>query len=211
MQVERLDKHIDHMDRVVLVYPILQSFWQERQLGSVRAFNEASHPCPPSLRAAAGSSRVHAVQRLPPRSLPLPVLRRAAPPRRADIRSRHAAGGRRPDLLDQHRGGLQPAQRKDRFHLKPLRAPFEPSQHILAANARGERTIFGRARGSIEPEPLLQLRSYPIEEGSQFDRHRPAWCVDYVDRQRLRLTILKHHGELPGPHRCIHFVGHDPC
>src|SRR5215468_4205588 len=48
MQVERLDKRIDHMDRVVLAYPILQTFRQERQLGSVRAFNEASHPYPPS-------------------------------------------------------------------------------------------------------------------------------------------------------------------
>src|SRR5215471_14749109 len=48
MQVERLDERIDHMDRVVLAYPILQTFRQERQLGSVRAFNEASHPYPPS-------------------------------------------------------------------------------------------------------------------------------------------------------------------
>ena len=43
-----VDEHIDHMDRVVLAYPILQTFRQERQLGSVRAFNEASHPYPPS-------------------------------------------------------------------------------------------------------------------------------------------------------------------
>jgi len=48
MQVERFDKCIDHMDRIVLAYPILQTFRQERQLGSVRAFNEASHPYPPS-------------------------------------------------------------------------------------------------------------------------------------------------------------------
>ncbi|GGI34319.1 hypothetical protein GCM10010987_78800 [Bradyrhizobium guangdongense] len=48
MQVERLDKHIDHMDGIVLAYPILQTFRQERQLGSVRAFNEASRPYSPS-------------------------------------------------------------------------------------------------------------------------------------------------------------------
>ncbi|MGY4434954.1 hypothetical protein ACVWWO_007431 [Bradyrhizobium sp. F1.13.1] len=41
MQVERLDKRIDHMDGVVLAYPILQAVRQERQLRSVRAFNEA--------------------------------------------------------------------------------------------------------------------------------------------------------------------------
>lgn len=48
MQVDRFDERIDHMDRVVLAYPILQAFRQERQLGSVRTFNEASHPYPPS-------------------------------------------------------------------------------------------------------------------------------------------------------------------
>lgn len=30
MQVERFDEHIDHMDRVVLAYPILQAFRRER-------------------------------------------------------------------------------------------------------------------------------------------------------------------------------------
>ncbi len=60
--------------------------------------------------AAAGSSSLHPVQRLPPRSLPLPVLRRPAPPRRTDVRPRHPAGGRWPDVLDEHRGGLQSLQ-----------------------------------------------------------------------------------------------------
>ena len=87
--------------------------------------------------AAAGSSSLHSVQRLPPRSLPLPVLRRPAPPRRTDVRSRHPARGRWPDVLDEHRGGLQPCNtRKDRFHLKPLRKPFEPTQHDLMAAQR---------------------------------------------------------------------------
>ena len=40
MQIERLDEYVDHMDRVVFAYPILQTFRQERQPGSVRAFNE---------------------------------------------------------------------------------------------------------------------------------------------------------------------------
>ena len=57
--------------------------------------------------SAAGSRRLHPVQRLPPRSLPLPVLRRPAPPRRTDVRSRPTARGRRSDVLDEHRGGLQ--------------------------------------------------------------------------------------------------------
>lgn len=48
VQIERFNKRIDHMDRIVFAYPILQAFRQERQLRSIRPFNETSHPYPPS-------------------------------------------------------------------------------------------------------------------------------------------------------------------
>jgi hypothetical protein len=43
MEIEGFHERIDHVDGIVLAYPIVQAFWQECQLRPVRASNETSH------------------------------------------------------------------------------------------------------------------------------------------------------------------------
>src|SRR5262249_31894902 len=48
MQIEGFHKRIDHINCVVLAYPIVQALRQKRQLGSIGAFDKTSHRTPPS-------------------------------------------------------------------------------------------------------------------------------------------------------------------
>jgi hypothetical protein len=48
MKIERFDEGVDHMDWVVVSDPLPKTFRQQRQLGSVRAFNETPHGRLPS-------------------------------------------------------------------------------------------------------------------------------------------------------------------
>ena len=74
----------------------------EMRLPSVIALKEYV----PAARAAG----LHAVQRLPARPLPLPVLRRRLRDQRAHLRPCRAEVARRPHRLDQRRHRLQPVQ-----------------------------------------------------------------------------------------------------
>jgi hypothetical protein len=45
-QIERIDKHIDHANRVALVNEVIEAFGQQRPLPTIRLFNEAPHQFP---------------------------------------------------------------------------------------------------------------------------------------------------------------------
>ena len=45
-QIERIDKHVDHTNRVTLVNEIIEAFGQQRPLPTIRLFNEAPHQFP---------------------------------------------------------------------------------------------------------------------------------------------------------------------
>jgi len=42
-QIERIDKHLDHANRVAFVNEIIEAFGQQRRLPTIRLFNEAPH------------------------------------------------------------------------------------------------------------------------------------------------------------------------
>ena len=42
-QVERLDKHVDHPNRITLVNKIIEAFGQQRRLPTIRLFYKAPH------------------------------------------------------------------------------------------------------------------------------------------------------------------------
>src|SRR6516162_2517414 len=48
-EIERIDKRIDHSNRIVLVDPVVQTFGKQRRLCASRPLNEALHwpPQPP--------------------------------------------------------------------------------------------------------------------------------------------------------------------
>jgi hypothetical protein len=45
-QIERVDKRIDHANRIILVNEIIQALGQERPLPTIRLLNEAPHQFP---------------------------------------------------------------------------------------------------------------------------------------------------------------------
>src|SRR5580704_17360660 len=45
-QIECIDKHVDHANRVALVNEIIEAFGQQRPLPTIRLFNEAPHQFP---------------------------------------------------------------------------------------------------------------------------------------------------------------------
>ena len=45
-QIERIDKHVDHANRVALVNEIIEAFGQQRPLPTIRLLNEALHQFP---------------------------------------------------------------------------------------------------------------------------------------------------------------------
>src|SRR5947208_2515876 len=46
-QIERIDKHIDHANRITLVNEIIETFGQQRTLPTIRLLNKTSHQFPP--------------------------------------------------------------------------------------------------------------------------------------------------------------------
>src|ERR1700733_9142235 len=46
-QIERVDKHVDHPNRITLVNEIIEAFGQQRRLPTISLFNEAPHRFPP--------------------------------------------------------------------------------------------------------------------------------------------------------------------
>ena len=46
-QIERINKYVNHADRVTSVNEIIEAFGQERRLSTIRLFNEAPHQPPP--------------------------------------------------------------------------------------------------------------------------------------------------------------------
>src|SRR5262245_53560375 len=50
-QIERLDEHIDHANRIALFNPVAKAFRQQRRLPAIRPLNEAPHLIPPQNRA----------------------------------------------------------------------------------------------------------------------------------------------------------------
>ena len=46
-QIERIDKHVDHANRVAFVNEIIEAFGQQRRLPTIRLFNEAPHQFSP--------------------------------------------------------------------------------------------------------------------------------------------------------------------
>jgi len=46
-QIERIDKHVDHANRVAFVNEIIEAFGQQRRLPTIRLFNEATHQFSP--------------------------------------------------------------------------------------------------------------------------------------------------------------------
>ena len=49
-KIERIDKRIDHSNRIVLVDPVVQTFGKQRRLCASRPLNEALHWPPPNLQ-----------------------------------------------------------------------------------------------------------------------------------------------------------------
>src|SRR6516162_533172 len=49
-EIERIDKRIDHSNRIVLVDPVVQTFGKQRRLCASRPLNEALHWPPPNLQ-----------------------------------------------------------------------------------------------------------------------------------------------------------------
>src|ERR1700756_3832259 len=45
-QIERVDKNVDHTDRIVLADPVFHAFRKQRALPTIDAFDEALHPIP---------------------------------------------------------------------------------------------------------------------------------------------------------------------
>jgi hypothetical protein len=45
-QIERIDKHFDHANRVALVNEIIEAFRQQRRLLAIRPLNETLHHSP---------------------------------------------------------------------------------------------------------------------------------------------------------------------
>ena len=129
---------------------------------------------------------LHPVQRLPPRSLPLPVLRRPASPRRTDVRSRPTAGGRWPDVLDEHRGGLQPLQR--------AQGPFPPQAAAEAVRADAARLDGGPASlpAELSARDLARLSVLGRRAGevtapaAGFGRRLPPQSLDSKSSRRNR-------------------------
>src|SRR5688572_26394146 len=50
-QIQCLDKGLDHVDRVVLVHPVLETFGKQRQLRTVGPFDKTTHPILPRILA----------------------------------------------------------------------------------------------------------------------------------------------------------------
>ena len=70
----------------------------------------AERHCAQGIRAGGEAAGLHAVQRVPARPLPLPVLRRRLRDQRAHLRPRRAEVARRAHGVDQRRDRLQPVQ-----------------------------------------------------------------------------------------------------
>ena len=45
-EIKRVDKHVNHTNRVVLIDPIIQAFGKQCRLPAIRVFNKAPHPIP---------------------------------------------------------------------------------------------------------------------------------------------------------------------
>src|SRR5262245_65753321 len=45
-QIECIDKHIDHTNCIVLVYPVFEVFWKQRALRTFHSLNETLHARP---------------------------------------------------------------------------------------------------------------------------------------------------------------------
>src|SRR6201989_719179 len=45
-QIERVDKNVDHTNRIVLADPVFHAFRKQRALPTIDAFDEALHPIP---------------------------------------------------------------------------------------------------------------------------------------------------------------------
>ena len=48
-QIKRIDKGIDHTNRIGLIDEVIQTLGQQRRLPTVRTFNETLHPRPPQI------------------------------------------------------------------------------------------------------------------------------------------------------------------
>ncbi len=56
-KTKRLDKSLDHANRIVLADPVFQAFREQRALTAVRSFNKTLHPIPRANRQGNRSSR----------------------------------------------------------------------------------------------------------------------------------------------------------
>jgi hypothetical protein len=89
------------------------------------------------LRAAAIEGGVHPDQRLPARSLPLPILRRSAAEGQIDVRPRGSAGDGGRTQWDNIVAACGPCNmRKSRFRIMPTRLPREPTMRDLMSAQR---------------------------------------------------------------------------
>jgi hypothetical protein len=48
-QIEPLDKHINHANRIILANPIFQAFRKQGALPAIHPHNKALHPIPPQI------------------------------------------------------------------------------------------------------------------------------------------------------------------
>src|SRR5215467_12889539 len=45
-EIERIDKRVDHTNRIILVDPVVQTFRKQSRLSAIRPLNEALHSIP---------------------------------------------------------------------------------------------------------------------------------------------------------------------
>ena len=45
-QIKRLNESVDHLDRIIVANPVVQTFGQKGHLGTVGSFDKSTHPIP---------------------------------------------------------------------------------------------------------------------------------------------------------------------
>src|SRR5690242_16691864 len=48
-EIEPIDEHVDHSNRIILVDPVVQAFRKQRALAAIYSLHEALHPIPPQI------------------------------------------------------------------------------------------------------------------------------------------------------------------
>ena len=48
-QIEFIDKHVDHLNRIILANPVFHAFGKQCALPAIHSLNEAPHQIPPQI------------------------------------------------------------------------------------------------------------------------------------------------------------------